>query len=301
MKRIISVITAMVLVSTMLMAFTSCGSSDDAAVEVIETEESTHVESLTPVGYSSEEVLNYFNTVVNDLKNTQPKLVYLYELNIPDETLKIREQGKEDSDDIPDVLVPLNEAAAGIKDIILENIKEVSGELPEGTENSEYLYIKGEAFISNLTVADIQSATIKEVGEFYYITINFKDYAAGEDASSLSKAFELRDKDEMLASEEFAKTSPYLKLNDYTVGYSGCKITAKVNRYTDQVVNLNYYKASNVVVDMTGAGTYESLGDISIIFTLEDKANFDFIWESELPISPLDTTTEAAPTTAVAD
>ena len=301
MKRIISVITAMVLVSTMLMAFTSCGSSDDAAVEVIETEESTRVESMTPVAYSSEEVLGYFNTVVNDLKISNPQLFYYYEMNIPDDTLKIREQGKEESDDIPDMLVALNEAAPGIKDIILENIKEVSGELPEGAENSEYLFVKGESFVSNLTVADIKSATIKEVGEFYYITITFNDYAAGEDASSLSKAFDLRDKDELLASEEFAKTSPYLKLNDYTVGYTGCQINAKVNRLTNQVVNLNYYKAANVVVDMTGAGTYAELGDVSIIFTLEDKANFDFVWESTLPISPLETTTEAAPTTAVAE
>ncbi len=301
MKRIISVITAMVLVSTMLMAFTSCGSSDEEAVEVLTTVEIEPTESMTPVGYTSEEVLNYFNTVVNDLKVSQPKLFYYYEINIPDDTLKVREQGKEESDEVPDALVPLNEAAAGIKDIILENIKEVSGELAEGTENSEYLYVKGESFVSNLTVADIHSATIKEVGEFYYITITFNDYEAGEDATALSKAFDLRDKDEILASEEFAKTSPYLKLNDYAVGYTGCQITAKVNRYTDQVVNLNYYKAADVVVDMTGAGTYENLGDISVIFTLEDKANFDFVWESELPVSPLDTTTEAVPTTPVAE
>lgn len=301
MKRIISVITAMVLVSTMLMAFTSCGSSEDEAVEVLTTVEVETTESMTPVGYSSEDALNYFNKVVNDLKVTQPKLMYRYEISIPDETLKIREQGKEETDDIPDALVPLNEAAVGIKDIILENIKEVSGELAEGTENSEYLYVKGESFVSNLTVADIKSATIKEVGEFYYITITFNDYAAGDDVTSLGKAFELRDKDEILASEELAKTKPYLVLNDYAVGYTGCKITAKVNRYTDQVVNLNYYKAANVVVDMTGAGTYEDLGDVSVIFTLEDKANFDFVWESELPVSPLETTTEAVPTAPIAE
>jgi hypothetical protein len=256
---------------------------------------------MTPVGKTSEEVLGYFNTVVNNLKTAQPKLFYYYEINIPDDTLKIREKGKEASDEIPDTLVPLNEAAVGIKDIILENIKEVSGELAEGTDNSEYLYVKGESWTSVLSVADIDSATMKEVGEFYYITITFDDIAADEDASSLAKVFELRDKDEILASEEFKKTSPYLQLNDYSVSYSGCQITAKVNRYTDEVVNLNYYKAANVVVDMTGAGTYENIGDVSVIFTLEDKANFDIVWESELPVSPLDTTVEDVPTTVSAD
>lgn len=300
MKRIISVITALVLVSTMLMAFTSCGSSDGDAVEVRTTVEVETTMSVTPVDYSTEWVLNYFNERVNELKNLQPMLYYYYEINVPDDTLKIREKGKEDSDDIPDALVALNEASAGIKDIILENIKEVSGELPEGADNSEYLYVKGESYVSALTLEDIQSATVKEAGNFYYITIKFKDYEAGEDVTSLTKAFELRDKDEILASEEFAKTSSYLKLNDYSVGYSNCQITAKIDRTTNQVVNLNYYKAANVVVDMTGAGTYKELGDVSVIFTLEDKANFDFVWESQLPVSPLDTTVASEPTTAVA-
>lgn len=297
MKRIISIITAMILVSTMLMVFTSCGSSEDEVVEVITTEPVSYTESMTPIeSYTSEEVLMYFNTVVNSLKETQPKLGYYFEINVPDDSIVIA-NGDEDSAEI----AALNAAAPGIKDIMLQDIRENGGELAEGTDNSDILYVQGESFVSNLTAADIDSATIKEVGEFYYITIIFNDYEAGEDASALTKAFDLRDKDEILASDEFAKTSEYLVLNDYTVGYSGCQITAKVNRYTDEVVNLSYYKAANVVADMTGAGTYEALGDVSVSFTLEDKANFDFIWESELPVSPLETTTEATPTAPVAE
>ena len=139
------------------------------------------------------------------------------------------------------------------------------------------------------------------MGDLYYITIAFNDVEAGGDTASLAKAFELRDKDVVLASEELAKTNAYLKLNDYSVGYSGCKITATVNRLTDEITNINYFKAANVVADMTAAGTYEDLGEVSVLFTLEDVSNFDIRWETELPTSPIDTTTEATTeaTTAV--
>ena len=55
---------------------------------------------------------------------------------------------------------------------------------------------------------------------------------------------------------------------------------------------------------MTGAGSLEDYGDVSVIFTLEDKADFNITWETELPTSPIDTTTEAtteATTAAVLD
>ena len=44
---------------------------------------------------------------------------------------------------------------------------------------------------------------------------------------------------------------------------------------------------------MTGTGTFEKYGDISVMFKLEDIANFDVNWESQFPVSPLETTTEA--------
>ena len=90
-------------------------------------------------------------------------------------------------------------------------------------------------------------------------------------------------------SEEFEKSKDYLSLNDYNVTYSGCKITATVNRLTDELVNLNYYKAAKVTADMTGAGTLEAYGDVSVMFTLEDKAYYEINWESGLPTSPIET------------
>lgn len=291
MKRNLTIFMAFMLVVAMLTSFASCGSSDSEEAKEFTTEEATYTESMVPVGNTSEEVLNYFNEIVNDIKVSKPALSYRYEINVPDD-IKITKAGEEDAEEIDSSLTSLNGAAKGIKDLIIADISETSGDIAMGADNSEYLFVKGESWTSKLTISDISYATIKEVGDNYYITIAFADIESNGDTSSLEKAFNLRDKEDLLASEELAKTQAYLKLNDYDVAYSGCQITAVVNRLTNQITNLNYYKAANVVAHMTGAGTYKDCGDVSVIFTLEDKANFDINWESELPVSPLETTTE---------
>ena len=295
MKRIISVILAILLVSTMLMSFVSCGGSDETEEAwELSTVEAVYTESATPVNKTSAEVLAYFNSLVNDLKVSKPAISYNYQINVPNDSMKVTKKGMEDAEEIDESLKAINDSAAGIKDMILKNINERSGDIPFGADNTEYLFVKGESWTSDLTVADIDYATIKEVGDNYYITIMFDDIDENGAADPLAKAFNLRDKEELLASEEFAKTSAYLKLNDYSIAYSGCKITAVVNRLTDEITNLNYYKAAEITADMTGAGSLEDYGDVSVIFTLEDKADFNITWETELPTSPLETSTEAA-------
>ena len=290
MKRIFTVFMAILLVSAMLMSFASCGSDDKAEdAEVFTTDEAVYTESATPVGKTSAEVLDYFNSLVNGVKTSKPAISYYFEKNVPDDSLKVTKKGAEDAEEIDESLKAINDSAKGIKDMILANIKETSGEIAYGADNSEILFVKGESFTSALTVADIDYATIKEVGDNYYITIAFNDIEKNGDTAALAKAFELRDKDAILASEEFAKTSAYLKFKDYDVAYTDCKITATVNRLTNEITNINYYKAALVTADMTGAGTFESYGDVSVMFKLEDKADFNITWTTELPTSPLET------------
>ncbi len=292
MKRKLSILMAIMLVVSMLVCLTSCGSSDEASdeAEVFTTEEAVYTESATPVANTSEAVLNYFNEIVNDLKDSKPAMYYRYEKAVPDDSIKVTKAGAEEAEEVDESLAPINKAAKGVKDLILSDIGESSGDIEMGSDNSSYLFVTGESWTSKLTISDIDYATIKEVGDNYFITIVFDDIEKNGDTSALQKAFDLRDKDEVLASEEFAKTAEYLKFNDYDVAYSGCTITATVNRLTDEITNLNYYKAANVTAHMTGAGTFADYGDVSVIFTLEDKAYFEINWESELPTSPLETT-----------
>ena len=291
MKRIFTIATAILLVCTLLMTLTSCGGSEttDETVEVVSTEEAVYTESATPVGKTSEEVLAYFNSLVNGVKADKPVVSYRIEKNVPNGSLKVTKQGQEDAEEIDSSLSAINDAAKGIKDLVLEDIRETSGDINYGEDNSETLFVKGESWATELTSEDIAYATLKEIGDQYFITIAFNDLTSAEAQNVLTKAFDLRDKEEILASEEFAKTKDYLVLNDYDVVYSGCKITATVDRLTNEITNINYYKAANVTAYMTGAGTLESYGDVSVMFTLEDKANYDINWESGLPTSPVET------------
>ena len=294
MKRKLTSLMAIMLIFTMLVCFASCGSSESETdeAEVFTTEEAVYTESATPVKNTSEEVLNYFNGIVNDLKASKPAMYYRYEKNVPDGSIKVTKAGQEDAEEIDESLSAINDGAKGVKDMILTDVGEKSGDIAMGADNSEYLFVKGESWTSQLTVDDIDYASMKEIGDNYLIEIVFNDIEANGDDSALRKAFNLRDKEDVLASDEFAKTAAYLKFNDYDVAYSGCKITATVNRLTNEIVDLNYYKAANITAHMTGAGTFEEYGDISVIFTLEDKAYFEIKWESELPTSPLETVEE---------
>lgn len=303
MKRILTLGLALIVISASLFSLSACSSSSDEEVEERTTVAAEYTESAVPVDKSSEEVLEYFNTLLNGIKENKPYISYRFEKNVPNDSLKVTKAGQEQAETIDESLASINDAAKAVKDLMLENIEETSGEVPFGTDNTDVMFVKGESFASRLTVDDIKYATMTEIGDTYYITIEFNDITEAEAKDILTKAFNLRDKADILNSEEFAKTKEYLELKDYTVTYSGCKITATVNRLTNEITNVNYFKAANVTASATGKNTFANHGDLSILFTLEDKANFDINWANENPTSPLETTTEATTvlTTASAD
>lgn len=292
MKRILSLGLALLVVSASLLSLTACSSSSGDEVEVQTTVPVEYTESATPVDKSSEEILNYFNRLVNDIKAERPAMYYRFELNVPNDSLKVTKAGQEEAETIDESLSAINDAAKAVKDLMLENIEEQSGDVAFGADNTDVLLVKGESFASKLTVDDIKYATMTEVGDEYFITIEFDDVAEVDAKAILGNAFSLRDKEDILNSEEFAKTKSYLEFRDYTVSYSGCKITATVNRLTDEITKLEYFKPANVKVSAKGLNTFESHGDLSVLFTLEDKAYYEINWTNENPTSPLDTTTE---------
>ncbi|MBE6748019.1 MAG: hypothetical protein E7557_02190 [Ruminococcaceae bacterium] len=294
MKRILSLGLALIVISASLLSLSACSSSgEEEVVEEQTTLAAVYTESAVPVEKSSEEILNYFNSLVNSVKTEKPAMYYRFQKNVPNDSLKVTKAGQEQAETIDESLSALNDAAEAVKDLMLENIKETSGDLAFGADNADIMLVQGESFASKLTVDDIKYATMTEVGDKYYITIEFDDITEEDAKEILSKAFNLRDKADILYSEEFAKTKAYLELKDYSVVYSGCKITATVNRLTNKIENMNYFKAANVTASALGKGTFEAHRDLSILFTLEDNSYFEMNWNNEDPTSPLETTTEA--------
>ena len=290
MKRILSLGLALLVVSASLLSLTACSSSGEDEVDVQTTLPAEYTESATPVDKSSEEILNYFNKLVNDIKVEKPAMYYRFVINVPNSSLKVTKAGQEESETVDESLSAINDAAKAVKDLMLENIEEKSGDLAFGADNTDVLLVKGESFASKLTIDNIKYATMTEVGDEYFITIEFDDVTELDAKKVLGNAFTLRDKEDILNSEEFAKTKEYLELKNYTVNYSGCKITATVNRLTDEITKVEYFKVANVKASAVGKSTFQEHGDLSILFALEDKAYYEINWNNETPTSPLETT-----------
>lgn len=290
MKRILTLGLALAVITSALFSLSACSSSGDEAVEEQTTVPAEYTESAVPVGKTSEEILTYFNSLLNGVKENKPAIHYNIEKNVPNGSILVTKAGQEQAETVDESLVSLNDAAKAIKDLMLEEIKGESGDVQFGADNKDIMFVKGEAWATGLTVDDISVATMTEVGDNYFITIEFNDIAEEDAQEVLSKAFNLRDKQAILESEEFAKTKEYIELKGYSVVYSGCKITATVNRLTNEITNVNYFKAANVTASALGKNNFSHYGDLSILFTLEDKANFEINWQSENPTSPLETT-----------
>ncbi len=283
MKKAFATLCSVLLIFSLVFAFASCDISEDAAEDT--TEALSYTQGSTVLGKNSEEVLTYFNTLVNGVKDQTPAVAYEQKISVDNKTIKItKPDGTEDSS-----FKKLNEAAPGIKDLILTDIKKKSGSVSYGDENEDVFFVKGENWSSALTVDDIQSAVMKEVGDSYLITISFGTVPESA-RTTLSKAFELRDKATILKASEFAKVSAYAKFNDYTVEYSGCTISATVDRLTDTLQSVSYNKISKIAADVTGLSTFAEYGDMIVNFVLNDSTSFTFTWAQEYETSPLDTT-----------
>lgn len=283
MKKSFVALLAVLLIVSMTFVLSSCDISDEEIVNTTETVE--HTQGKTELKKSNEEILAYFNTLVNSVKVKTPAVSYKQELKIDDKSLKITKPGGEEDKS----LKSFNDALPGLKSLILTDIQKKSGSVAYGTENNEVFFVKGESWSSALTTEDISSAVMNEVGDKYYITITFDDISE-DSRATLAKAFELRDKATLLTSPELAKIAEYLEIKDYNANYTGCAISATVDRLTDTLESVTYSKTSDVTASAKGLKTFEKYGDIEIGLILKDTTSFSFVWEENRETSPLDTT-----------
>lgn len=188
MKKISLLAAAVLLISSLLFCFSAC-SSDESEIED-STAAYSYVDSATPAKTSSEEVLHYFNELVNKIKSEKPAVSYNIEKNIPNDSIRVTKKGAEQSEETDSSLDAINDSAKGLKDLVLENIKKTKGNIAYGEENSDILFVKGESWASKLTENDIKYAFMKEVGDNYYITIAFNDLTSAEAQEVLTKAFD---------------------------------------------------------------------------------------------------------------
>lgn len=90
---------------------------------------------------------------------------------------------------------------------------------------------------------------------------------------------EKADKEEVLKA--FDATADYLKVNDYELSYTDCKISTDVSLDEELLNFVKFEKNMIVTAKVTGVGKLESYGDLTVTFRLTKTVNYGFTFAAE--------------------
>ena len=84
--------------------------------------------------------------------------------------------------------------------------------------------------------------------------------------------------DDAAVREELQKVAAYLQLDDYTVDYTSCGINAEIDLERTVLHAVTYEKHFTVTAHLTGVGSFEELGAVTVTFdgTVRTDYTFDF-------------------------
>lgn len=264
-------------------------------------------------------ILDYFNTMINDIK--QNKTAYVsYNENFwisHGDGVKFMDENGEllDGQDKFKAAFRLY-ADMALKDIgsfLMNSGEEV---LEEGTDLTNVIYPLGKAEASTLTLADLYTEKNEETGivtqpvysSLVYTYVhdldeegNNAEYTEGElegeyifvpseiyrtiniavkpDVASVKKAFTVREKDGIL--EQFKVAESYLKVNSFEIAFNPCKISAGFNATNDQMTYATYEKNMVITANITFAGALEDYGTVVVEFPCTSSLTYNFGWAAE--------------------
>lgn len=257
-------------------------------------------EELKATTANKNEVIDYFNLLVNDLKKNKPaKTEYGEDFWTDDSTdsITFTRDGKQ-IDKSTDEYKALRSAAVVYKKYVVDgaygyllgHTKDENGNtknLAEGNDDlTDILYLWGEKDVSRLTYDDIESAisSVKKDIE----TVEEKDYVTGltrtvvltlkPGEETVKKAFSIHDKKPIL--EELKKSSDYFTVEDYDLSFGECVITAVFDAATDEIMTLTYQNNMTVTTEITGVNDFASLGTVGLSFNCTDQMYYHFGWHT---------------------
>ena len=275
-------ITALLMVAITMFTLASCSLFGGEEEETTTTELS-EVVTLSAKPENSTEILNFFNSAVNNIKAAKPGVNFKVKTSV-------RDFDTGDNDEA--------EALIRFAKSFADKLGENSTAYEWGSDLNGTLPLKGTDVISTLTPADIADATINTRGAteenpeptddnrfFYTINIALND---GDKTGPVSKIYDLEVNKEIVLAE-FQDYTDTLEVSDYDVSYNGCTIYAEINKETNEVVYMNYTINSIVTTTVDFRGELESLGETDVTFNYQQVIEFtDFVWDE-----PTEASTEA--------
>ena len=255
-------------------------------------------EELAATTENKDKVLDYFNTLVNNLKKQKPAAEFGEDIWTDDssDSIIFSRNGVQ-IDSGTDEYKSLRAAAITYKNYVLDaandwllgkkNSPRASKPTKGGESLDKILYLWDEDVVSKLTSEDVTSAISSVTSET--TTANGKEYTTAltrtvviklkPEESSVLKAFSLYEKAPVL--DELKKSSEYFTVDDYSLSFGECVITAVINAATDEIINLTYDNNMTVNTEITGMGNFTSLGALGVQFNCTDRAEYHFGWPSE--------------------
>ena len=182
---------------------------------------------------TTEEIVTYFNKNANRVKTEAKKVVKNYE---------DREVGEIDA---PTALMYLT------KIIDIEKIMADDTEPMEFTTREEIVenfQVPKQSYVSCITVNDVESASCKEEGNYYIITIKVKDQNNPVIGKGTGAMFDVVEAEEVEAKAEGI-------VDDFSTEYHDCVVVAKFEKSTNRMVHANYMTPMklNVVIGKSEA------------------------------------------------
>lgn len=222
---------------------------------------------ITDTEYSPDElskntvtIFDYFNLRVNQIKKDSASVTKT-------EKKKIRNATDSDGNDIPmSENGYINAAITSLDSYMLHNEET---EIEYGKDLSDFLPVKGENFVSTLTLDEIEKASCTDSEGVRTITVTLKSPSLPE---TIEKAFDTENLDEIM--NEFSKANSYLTFEKPVLTYKNCQIIVTANTETDEVIALEYIKSVDVKSKITGTGSLFEMGTVPVIFNYQNKVEY---------------------------
>lgn len=182
---------------------------------------------------TTEEIVAYFNKNANRVKTEATKVVKNYE---------DREVGEIDA---PPALMYLTKVI-DIEKIMADDTEPMEFKTRE--EIVENFQVPKQNYVSCITVNDVESASCKDEGNYYIITIRVKDQKNPVVGKGTGAMFDVVEAEEVEAKAEGL-------VDDFSTEYHDCVVVAKFEKSTNRMVHANYMTPMklNVVIGKSEA------------------------------------------------
>ena len=167
---------------------------------------------------TTEEIVTYFNKNANRVKTEAKKVVKNYE---------DREVGNIDA---PPALMWVTKVV-DIEKIMADDTEPM--EFTTREEIVENFQVPKQSYVSCVTVNDVESASCKEEGNYYIITIRVKDQKNPVVGKGTGAMFDVVEAEEVEAKAEGL-------VEDFSTEYHDCVVVAKFEKSTNRMVHANY-------------------------------------------------------------